>query len=154
LKFSEIEKDRWPELRPYLDTALLPLSGLTGGEAPHEATEALERLRDALEPLESAYRGRVVTMPALHYAEDDASLAVLADKLCARMRESGFRHCVVVTGAPRLLTLSVPNASAVLGPEPPNQDAPSELYRSKAMREIERLWRGTPATASSGASEL
>jgi len=142
MKFSEIEKDSWEELRPYLDTALLPLSGLTGGEAPHEATEALERLRDALEPLETAYRGRVVTYPALHYAEDRDALARLADKLCARLRAAGFAHVVVVAGSPALLDLDIPNASAVIGPDPPNPNVPSELYRSKASRIIEALWHG------------
>lgn len=141
VKFSEIEKDSWEELKPYLDTVLLPLSGLTGGEAPHEATEALERLRDALDPLETAYRGRVVTYPALHYAEDADALALLADKLCERLRASGFAHCVVVVGSPDLLRLNIPNASAVIGPEPPNPGAPSELYRSRAARVIESLWR-------------
>jgi len=142
MKFSDIERDRWDELKPYLDTALLPVSGLTGQEAPHEATAALERLRDALDPLESAYKGRVVTYPALHYAADDESLAALADELCVRLRESGFAYCVVVTGDPRLHALRVANASAVLGPEPANGDAPSELYRSRAKRTIEALWSG------------
>ena len=142
MKFSDIEKDSWEELRPYLDTVLLPLSGLTGSEAPHEATEALERLRDALEPLETAYRGRVVTYPALHYAEDPAALADLADKLCSRLRAAGFRFCVVVTGKPELLALKIPNASAVIGPDAPDPGAPRELYRSKAARIIETLWHG------------
>ncbi|HZG78398.1 MAG TPA: DUF2487 family protein [Paenibacillus sp.] len=142
MKFSEIERDRWEELRPYLDTALLPLSGLTGAESPSDATAALERLRDALDPLEQAYRGRVVTYPALHYAANDEALAALADELCARLKASGFRYCVVVTGDPRLHALRVPNASAVLGPRPENADAPSELYRSLAKRTIEALWRG------------
>lgn len=141
MKFSEIEQERWAELRPYLDTALLPLSGLTGKEAPYEATAALERLRDALDPLENAYRGRVVTYPALHYAANDEALAALADELCVRLKESGFRYCVVVTGDARLFELRVPNASAVLGPRPETNDAPSELYRSRAKRTIEELWR-------------
>jgi hypothetical protein len=142
MKFSEIEQDRWQELRPYVDTALLPLSGLAGTETPFEATAALERLRDALDPLEQSYRGRVVTYPALHYAASDESLASLADELCARLKASGFRYCVVVTGDPRLHSLRVPNASAVLGPRPESNDAPSELYRSLAKRTIEELWHG------------
>ncbi|WP_309118638.1 DUF2487 family protein [Paenibacillus sp.] len=145
MKFSEIERERWAELQPYLDTALLPLSGLTGKESPHEATAALERLRDALDPIEQAYRGRVVTYPALHYAADDESLAALADELCERLKRSGFRYCVVVTGESRLRSLTVRNASAVLGPEPESQEAPSELYRSFAKRTIEGMWSGADA---------
>jgi len=142
MKFSEIEQERWEELRPYVDTVLLPLSGLTGTETPFEATAALERLRDALDPLEHTYRGRVVTYPALHYASGDEALEALADELCARFKASGFRYCVVVTGDPRLHELRVPNASAVLGPRPEANDAPSELFRSRAKRTIEEMWRG------------
>jgi len=140
MKFSDIDKERWPELKPYIDTALLPLSGLTGRESPHEATAALERLRDALDPIETAYRGRIVTYPALHYAEDDAALAELADKLCARLLDSGFAYCVAVAGDPRLAALRIPNASALIAPEPSDPDAPSEHYRSRAKRLIETLW--------------
>lgn len=141
MKFSEISKDRWAELQPYLDTVLLPLSGLTGKESPVEATAALERLRDALEPLETSYKGRVITYPALHYAADDESLATLADKLCERLRESGFAYCVVVAGHSRWGQLNIPNASAVIGPNPENagQDA-EEPYRTRAKRCIEGLW--------------
>lgn len=142
MKFSEIEQEQWPELQPYIDTVLLPLSGLTGCESPYEATEALERLRDALDPLESAYRGRVVTYPALHYAEDDETLAALADKLCVRLRDGGFKYCVVVAGHPRLLQWTIPNASAFIGPAEPDERFPAELYRSIAKRTIEGLWFG------------
>lgn len=140
MKFSEIERERWPELAEYFDTALLPLSGLTGRESPWEATEALERLRDALDPIESMYKGRVVTYPAVHYAEDDAALEALADKLCDRLRESGFKHCIVVTGAERLLARSFARACATIGPKTPKPDVPTETYRSEAKRTIEELW--------------
>ncbi|MCI3920305.1 YpiF family protein [Paenibacillus sp. TRM 82003] len=140
MKFSEIEREAWPELAVYLDTALLPLSGLTGRESPWEATEALERLRDALDPLETMYKGRVVTYPAVHYAENDEALEALADKLCVRLRESGFRFVLVVTGAERLLARTFACASATLGPEAPNPDVPTETYRSRAKRTIEALW--------------
>ncbi|MGO4375464.1 DUF2487 family protein, partial [Paenibacillus sp. MCAF20] len=67
MKFSEIEKEQWEELRPYLDTCLLPVTGMDGSEQPYEATEWLERLRDIMDLIEIPFKGRVVTYPACHY---------------------------------------------------------------------------------------
>jgi 23S rRNA (pseudouridine1915-N3)-methyltransferase len=141
MKFSDIEREGWPELQPYIDTVLLPLSGLSGRESPWETTAALEQLRDALDPIEAAYKGRVVTYPAVHYAEDDEALAALADKLCSRLSESGFTYCVLVTAQERLLRLSVANASALIGPEETTDPAAKRsAYRHRAKEIIESLW--------------
>lgn len=64
MKFSDIEEQTWDELRPYLDTAVLPVTGLNGGETPWEATRELEYLRDALDLIEIPFKGRIVTYPA------------------------------------------------------------------------------------------
>jgi 23S rRNA (pseudouridine1915-N3)-methyltransferase len=141
MKFSDIERESWPELQPYVDTVLLPLSGLTGRELPWEATEALERLRDALDPLETAYKGRVVTYPAIHYAASDEALTALTDKLCERLYEIGFAYCVVVGGAERLLQLPLKKASALLVPK--EAPAPAEkriVYHKQVKETIEALW--------------
>ena len=58
----------------YLDTCLLPVTGLTGKESPVEAGDRLEQLRDLLDLLEIPYHGRTVTYPAWHYAEDAEDL--------------------------------------------------------------------------------
>lgn len=142
MKFSEIEQDRWEELAPYVDTVLLPLSGLKGTELPWEATEALERLRDALDPLESSFKGRVLTYPAVHYAVDDASLEELADALCERLAASGFAHCIVVIGSERLRKLRFARASAVIGPCIAEEGAEPEPYARRAKRAVEAVWYG------------
>lgn len=138
MKFSEIEREQWKELAPYLDTVLLPVSGLTGGEEPWEAVSALERLRDALDPLETAYRGRVVTYPALHYVNSDDELVKWTDELCDRLFAVGFQFCIVVTGDEKVAGLRFERPSAVIGP------AGDELYAQQAKRMVESLWHGAP----------
>jgi len=141
MKFSEIGRDEWDALKPYLDTVLLPLSGLTGGEQPWEAVEALEKVRDALDPLESAFKGRVVTYPALHYAEDDNALAQLADEICKRLYEAGFAYCIIVAGDERLTGLPFHQASAVIGPDREEDLKRPGAYAERARRTVENLWR-------------
>lgn len=142
MKFSEIEREKWKELSPYLDTVLLPLSGLTGREEPWEATEALERLRDALDPLERAYKGRVVTYPALHYAVSNEALVEVADELCDRLFASGFQYCIVVTGDEEVAALPFERPSAVIGP------GGEEPYELRARNVVATLWHGTQPLAS------
>jgi 23S rRNA (pseudouridine1915-N3)-methyltransferase len=96
MKFSDVMKDQWDALQPYLDTCLLPVTGLTGSEQPWQATEALEKLRDALDLIEIPYKGRVVTYPALHYV-DGADLSVQINTLATRLKEAGFSYVIVLT---------------------------------------------------------
>ncbi|WP_028561269.1 DUF2487 family protein [Paenibacillus pinihumi] len=96
MKFSEIEKSRWEELKPYLDTCLLPVTGLTGTETPDEATAALEGLRDIMDLVEVPFKGRLVTYPAYHFYEEPDAMQL--DELCRRFRASGFRYIVLITG--------------------------------------------------------
>ncbi len=96
MKFSEFDGARWGELQPYLDTCVLPVTGLGGGESPAEATERLEQLRDLLELIELPFTGRIVTYPALHYAAG-SSAAATVEQTVANMRQAGFRYAVVVT---------------------------------------------------------
>lgn len=148
MKFSDIERSEWPSLQPYLDTAVLPLSGLAGTEGPCDATAALERLRDALDPIETALRGRIVIFPALHYMAEEDELAAFADRLCGRFREAGFRFCVVVAGPEGLASaLRIPAASAVIGPGP---GEPASAYRAKARSAVEAVWRAAGSGAPTG----
>jgi len=116
MKFSEIEREQWDELHPYLDTCLLPITGLTGAESPAEATEALERLRDVLDTIEVPFKGRVVTYPALHYTYEFGRQQIEA--VCGRLkREAGFRYVILAAAGPSP------------GPEAPSADlyvAPGE----------------------------
>lgn len=93
MKFSDIREEDWLSLQPYLDTCLLPVTGLTGTEPPWQATRQLERLRDLLDLVEGPYRGRVVTYPALQYVPA-TDLAQEIDRLCRNLKQAGFRYCL------------------------------------------------------------
>lgn len=98
VKFSEIGQNEWNKLKPYMDTCLLPLTGLTGREAPWEATAKLEHLKAIMTGVEQKFVGRVVTYPAWQYQsanwEQDVAHTV------EQLRSAGFRYIVVATVAP------------------------------------------------------
>ncbi len=100
MKFSDIEAERWEELKPYLDTCLLPVTGLDGTETPYEATSALENLRDVMALVEVPFKGRLVTYPAYHFYDPSDHLRL--DELCRRLRMTGFRYIIVATAKPML----------------------------------------------------
>jgi len=141
MKFSDLPKEKWDELQPYLDTCLLPITGLTGSESPWETVEALERLRDAMEGMEKTYVGRIVTYPALHYVEN-VELGLLVEGLCTRLKTSGFKYIVAVTAdsrvAERLSGKDVPKLDLFLTEE--------ETRNGGAVSKIGMLWQqGAPA---------
>lgn len=94
MKFSDIEKDQWPQLKPYLDTILLPVTGLTGSEEPWEATIGLEELRDLIDAAEGHFRGRVIVYPAYHYISE-LSLEEELQRICSLMRNNGFIYVII-----------------------------------------------------------
>ncbi|REE94298.1 uncharacterized protein DUF2487 [Paenibacillus taihuensis] len=102
MKFSELSADGWAELAPYLDTAVLPVSGLQGTEMPHEATAVLERLRDVLDLIEIPFKGRIVTYPACQYGTWTPELSSQLQSLSSNLRQVGFKYVVIVMafGAP------------------------------------------------------
>jgi 23S rRNA (pseudouridine1915-N3)-methyltransferase len=94
MKFSDIKQEQWAELKPYLDTVVLPVTGLTGSEEPWQATHGLEQLRDLLDSIEEPFRGRVVIYPAFHYITDmklDEQLKILSEQL----RTIGFNYVII-----------------------------------------------------------
>jgi 23S rRNA (pseudouridine1915-N3)-methyltransferase len=98
MKFSDVNERNWNELRPYVDTCILPITGLSGLEQPWQATRALEELRDALDLFELPYKGRVLTYPAYHYIQSDNGTASL-NEICSRLKESGFPYVVAVSAS-------------------------------------------------------
>ncbi|THF78390.1 DUF2487 family protein [Cohnella fermenti] len=137
MKFSEFSPEQWYDLLPYMDTCLIPVSGLTGEEPPHEATERIAGTGDWLQPLEAAFRGRSVTMPANHYVdvtnEDDIRRV---SGLCERMRGLGFAFVVVVSG--RADWAAVPeDADLLIKPE----EAGAEPDPDKLRQAIMALWK-------------
>jgi 23S rRNA (pseudouridine1915-N3)-methyltransferase len=94
MKFSDIDREQWSRLRPYLDTVLLPISGLSGSEEPWEALLALEELRDLIDAAEGPFRGRVVVYPAFHYLLE-GSIEEELQCLCDRLRAIGFLYVII-----------------------------------------------------------
>lgn len=134
MKFSEIDVQQWDELQPYLDTCLLPVTGMNGSESPPEATQCLEDLRDIMDLVEIPFKGRVVTYPACHYTSDDQSSL---EGWTAALKGIGFKYVILITANPRLRLLGR-NADLVIAPDGdgklPTQDDVSLRIRS--------LWNG------------
>jgi 23S rRNA (pseudouridine1915-N3)-methyltransferase len=141
MKFSDIEQKGWDELAPYLDTCLLPVTGLAGNEYPWEATKALEDLRDALDCLEVPFKGRIVTYPALHYLPVGEERETLVNSMCDKLKEKGFRYVIIVTArSGEELDLQAVNADLFLRITPDELLAsPQEMKRAQTDA-VTRLW--------------
>jgi 23S rRNA (pseudouridine1915-N3)-methyltransferase len=141
LRFSDVNEQTWKDLRPYVDTCLLPVTGLTGSEQPWEATRALEELRDALDLFEIPYKGRVLTYPAYHYVSAEGGLELL-NKLCARLKESGFPYIVVVSANPELKNMLAALHADLAFTLPPEllADARSET-KQRISEHLMQLWK-------------
>lgn len=140
MKFNDIEQDKWEQLKPYLDTCLLPLTGLTGYESPSEATKRLEELRDALDCLERPFHGRLVTYPAMHYTADENS-ARSANELARRLKENGFKYVIVLTIQSNLNEWVMDDADLFVCVDPLIlREKPQEI-RENLNKKVNQLWR-------------
>ncbi|UJF36169.1 DUF2487 family protein [Paenibacillus hexagrammi] len=141
MKFSEVEQEQWSELEPYLDTCLLPLTGLNGTEKPWEATKALEDLRDALETIELPFKGRVVTYPALHYVTGvDATGQINA--LTLQLKEAGFRFVIVLTAQHEAFS-EVPQEPDLFITVNMNEwTSHAAACKSDISKQVQHLWYG------------
>ncbi|WP_409346625.1 DUF2487 family protein [Paenibacillus sp. MBLB4367] len=135
MKFSDIKKDQWADLQPYLDTCLVPLTGLTGGEEPWEVTQALERLADIMEPVEIPFKGRVVTYPSLHYNGQPGSFVAGVNHLCGKLREGGFAYVILISADPAISIMSFEGADLFLSAE--------DASGGKALigEKLQEVWR-------------
>ncbi|MFC5403790.1 DUF2487 family protein [Cohnella soli] len=145
MKFNEIGEESWPNLQTYLDTCFIPLSGLTGEESPWEATEKIARTGDWLAPLEQAFRGRTVTMPAFHYnGNGEASRTGDINELIQNWRRLGFRYIVIISGQPLRMDETL-EADLIVQPasddELPEADVIGKL--------VTELWRNPSAAPRS-----
>lgn len=137
LKFSEIEENKWAELKPYLDTVLLPITGLTGAESPAEATKKLEKLRDIMDMVEIPFAGRVVTYPALHYiGSDKLEMSKHMNEVCQRLKQQGFVHIILIT-ASKEADLQAELADVWIMPEEDGTFPTQE----KVSKEIMNIWK-------------
>lgn len=137
MKFSEIEEADWAELQPFLDTCLLPVSGLTGEETPAEATDKAASTGAWLAPLEKSFTGRTVTLPAFHYySRNEKEDIDRLNRLCRQLRKHRFRYVIAVCG----IAQGLPDdllADLVIQPDREDQQ-PDEGALRKAVTE---LWR-------------
>ncbi len=137
MKFSEINADSWSELQPYLDTCLIPVSGLTGSESPWEAADKVARTGQWLEPLEQAFRGRTVTMPAFHYDAGDKLDKEKLNRLINQWKKNGFRYVIVISGQPVDLPGQL-EADFVIQPQAEEEEGPDG---ARIRNSIAELWR-------------
>lgn len=141
MKFSEIERGDWEGLKPYLDTCLLPVTGLNGWEQPWEATQELEHLRDVMDCVEGPYKGRLVTYPAFHYVEGGAAAAAV-NSVCRKLKGAGFRYVVLITGHPAVGAVTFPDADLLLCPESTEGTVMNgEQFRQHAAAGIQAMWQ-------------
>lgn len=138
MKFSEIDDQSWAELQPYLDTCLLPVSGLTGTEAPWEAKEKIMRTGDWLSVLERSFHGRTVTLPAYHYNQAAPDAADRLNDMCERFKSSGYKYVVVVCGQAGGVSERVTAANMIVQPDV-EHDEPDE---GKLRAAVSAMWRG------------
>jgi hypothetical protein len=133
MKFNDLGKEQWDELKPYLDTFVLPVTGIGGSEEPWEMTRELEKLRDVLEWIEIPYRGRIVTLPAYHYAES----AEAVDEACRKLKAGGsFKYGIAVTANERLDLSALTEADLAFVLSPDDPEAPRRVAAA-----VEQLWR-------------
>lgn len=138
MKFSDITAEQWDELQPYLDTCLLPLTGLSGEESPHDTTLALEQLRDWMDEVENPFRGRIVTYPANHYAGADDVEKI--NDLCHKMKSGGFKYVIIISSKLPFTEHAFEHGDLVLSPATVR---PTEEFslRTLITTQIHNLWQ-------------
>jgi len=144
MKFNELTKEQWEEWKGYLDTCILPVTGLSGMESPPEVASQLEMLRNWLGGIEIPFRGRTVTYPAYHFIPDNIEMnsLCLVNKLCTQLRSQGFTYIVIISAQWNIMRDELPQADLVV--------SPVELWTtdlSRAQQQIkervQKMWGGT-----------
>ncbi|MBD8497601.1 DUF2487 family protein [Paenibacillus arenosi] len=120
MKFSDLTREQWTEWRPYLDTCLLPITGLTGLESPVEAAERLGELRDWLDLVETPFHGRVVTYPAYHYSSygtsDREDTYCVIQEVVRMVKRSGFKYVIIMSCQSHISKENLSEADLVVTP--------------------------------------
>lgn len=117
MKFSDINQEQWSELQPYLDTCLLPLTGLTGREEPSAVTQGLERLRDVMDVIERPFAGRVVTYPAIQYIYEHTDFPAIVNQTIMNLKKGGFSFVIIMTASPEIEALEFKQADLFITSE-------------------------------------
>ena len=138
MKFSEISRASWPELQPYLDTCIIPFTGLSGLESPVEVTDSLEKLRDFLDIVETRYQGRIVTYPAFHYGKQEYYMFL--NEICHNVKKSGFKYVIIMTTVS--FGVSCEHSDLILSQQHMEKlhKGDKNMLSSIIQEEIESLW--------------
>lgn len=149
VKFSELTEKQWVEWRSYLDTCILPVTGLNGEESPVEAAGQLERLRGWLDGIEIPFRGRIVTYPACHFATDGNSADERSrlNRLCIKLRSQGFVHIVIVSAQLSVTGDELPEADLVITPDSLQVDDAAHA-RPVIKDRIQKMWNAPPSSGN------
>jgi 23S rRNA (pseudouridine1915-N3)-methyltransferase len=139
MKFSEIQQNDWEELKLYLDTCLLPLTGISGEEPPWKVTESLEKLRDLMDFVETPYKGRIVTYPALQYKIAEDQMVAVVDTLCHKLKADQFKYVIIITADDSIAKLEFQANDLLISPFMLMEDVGAT--RAKIDFEIQRLWK-------------
>ncbi|MCG7406472.1 YpiF family protein [Paenibacillus sp. ACRRX] len=145
MKFSEISEAQWQQWKPYLDTCVIPVTGLTGALAPYQATQCLEQLRDWLEHVEIPFHGRIVTYPAYHFVGHPSDISVAhgewtkLDRLAAELKGAGFRYVIGMSAQVDLPHEKLSNCDLVLTPFA-TRDIESENSRQRISELVQTMW--------------
>ncbi|MCY9657212.1 DUF2487 family protein [Paenibacillus chondroitinus] len=140
MKFNEISAQEWYDLKPYLDTCLLPVTGLTGFEDPAQVTLALEQLRDALETIEIPYKGRVVTYPALHYMTA-VSMRDQLEALSLHLKRMGFRYVIVLTIHTEAASWKADQTDLLIAVDMEQWESKAEQIKASISKQVQHLWQ-------------
>jgi hypothetical protein len=136
MKFSEIRQDQWQDLRPYLDTCILPLTGLKGDEPPWKAADLLGRLGELLDLLETPFTGRIVTYPAVHYYTPQGGYAEAVNQICRSLKLAGFKYIILVSADPAVAVMQFADADLFI------TDDHRDAGRYNIHHLIRGLWQG------------
>lgn len=139
MKFNDIAAQEWTELKPYLDTCLLPVTGLTGCEDPMQVTSALEQLRDVMEVIEIPYKGRVVTYPALHYIASSGTSEQL-NEIAHQLKKSGFRYIIVLSIHSEAIAWKSAETDLLIVVDKEQWAQQSEAIKSGISKQVQQLW--------------
>lgn len=137
MKFSEIDKESWDDLRPYLDTCLIPVTGLSGREQPYEVVASLERLRDIMDLVEIPFKGRVVTYPSIQYGKNEMESI---NEICHNVKLAGFAYVIVVSSDVVINPERVVEADLILTRQALRDVSDVEIQQ-KVHEKIQMLWQ-------------
>ncbi|GFZ89859.1 hypothetical protein GCM10008018_40150 [Paenibacillus marchantiophytorum] len=140
MKFDEVPAKDWIDLKPYLDTCLLPVSGLSGFEDPMQVTERLQHLRDALEAIEIPYKGRVVTYPAVHYVTG-VQIKDQLDAVSLHLKRMGFRYVIVLTVHKEATQWKADETDLFIAVDMDRWATESEQIKSSISKQVQHLWQ-------------